>query len=314
MTALDTLRPAAPGQPGPRATTSPAGQPPIRGGGEHSWRWLRLVTPVALLLLISAFSAIVYTIEQPDVSDLAYLSPQGQAGIGASRLAGILASRGVHVERETHSSDALVSAYRGDATLVLPTPTLMHPYYLRMLKLLPASTRVVVIAPSEPRTKPKACNAGLERARGEFCVIFDAEDRPDPEQLGPVEIVEDRLAAKVVDPGCVLPPGVSASAAAVGRSRFTDSFVGGGTTLYRCYGGSLVGFRKGAAEITVVGAADPFRNDRIDEHEVGKGQPGVLVLVGRGQPDHQPRRPAGGPGPGAPGPPRRRRRRPRRAS
>ncbi len=42
---------------------------------------------------------------------------------------------------------------------------------------------VVLIPPSEPRTKPKACNAGLRLARGEFCVIFDAEDRPEPDQL-----------------------------------------------------------------------------------------------------------------------------------
>jgi cellulose synthase/poly-beta-1,6-N-acetylglucosamine synthase-like glycosyltransferase len=42
---------------------------------------------------------------------------------------------------------------------------------------------VVVIPPSQPRTKPKACNVGLERARGEFCVIYDAEDRPEPRQL-----------------------------------------------------------------------------------------------------------------------------------
>jgi glycosyltransferase XagB len=42
---------------------------------------------------------------------------------------------------------------------------------------------VVVIPPSKPRTKPKACNVGLERAWGEFCVIYDAEDRPEPEQL-----------------------------------------------------------------------------------------------------------------------------------
>jgi glycosyltransferase XagB len=54
---------------------------------------------------------------------------------------------------------------------------------LRELDLGP-QFEVVVIAPSEPRTKPKACNAGLERARGEFCVIYDAEDRPEPEQLG----------------------------------------------------------------------------------------------------------------------------------
>ncbi len=42
---------------------------------------------------------------------------------------------------------------------------------------------VVVIPPRNPRTKPKACNEGLRHARGEFCVIFDAEDRPEPDQL-----------------------------------------------------------------------------------------------------------------------------------
>jgi len=41
----------------------------------------------------------------------------------------------------------------------------------------------VLIPPSQPRTKPKACNVGLRYAVGEFCVIYDAEDRPDPEQL-----------------------------------------------------------------------------------------------------------------------------------
>jgi cellulose synthase/poly-beta-1,6-N-acetylglucosamine synthase-like glycosyltransferase len=34
-----------------------------------------------------------------------------------------------------------------------------------------------------PRTKPKACNYGLQLARGEFCVIYDAEDVPEPDQL-----------------------------------------------------------------------------------------------------------------------------------
>ncbi|MDF5753626.1 glycosyltransferase [Spongiactinospora sp. TRM90649] len=42
---------------------------------------------------------------------------------------------------------------------------------------------VVLIPPSHPRTKPKACNVGLARARGEFVVIYDAEDRPDRDQL-----------------------------------------------------------------------------------------------------------------------------------
>lgn len=42
---------------------------------------------------------------------------------------------------------------------------------------------IVVIPDSVPKTKPKACNIGLARAVGEFCVIYDAEDRPDPDQL-----------------------------------------------------------------------------------------------------------------------------------
>lgn len=42
---------------------------------------------------------------------------------------------------------------------------------------------VLIIPPAAPRTKPKALNVGLARARGEFVVIYDAEDRPDPSQL-----------------------------------------------------------------------------------------------------------------------------------
>ena len=36
---------------------------------------------------------------------------------------------------------------------------------------------------SNPRTKPKACNFALQFARGEYLVVFDAEDRPEPDQL-----------------------------------------------------------------------------------------------------------------------------------
>jgi cellulose synthase/poly-beta-1,6-N-acetylglucosamine synthase-like glycosyltransferase len=42
---------------------------------------------------------------------------------------------------------------------------------------------VIVMPPSAPRTKPKALNAGLARARGEYVVVYDAEDRPHPQQL-----------------------------------------------------------------------------------------------------------------------------------
>ena len=48
---------------------------------------------------------------------------------------------------------------------------------------MPAWTELVVVPDAQPKTKPRACNHGLERALGEFLVIFDAEDQPEPDQL-----------------------------------------------------------------------------------------------------------------------------------
>lgn len=42
---------------------------------------------------------------------------------------------------------------------------------------------IVIVPAAAPRTKPKALNAGLARARGEFVAVYDAEDRPHPLQL-----------------------------------------------------------------------------------------------------------------------------------
>lgn len=48
---------------------------------------------------------------------------------------------------------------------------------------LPEYFQPVIIPPSNPKTKPKACNYGLKFATGEYVVIFDAEDVPQPLQL-----------------------------------------------------------------------------------------------------------------------------------
>ncbi len=42
---------------------------------------------------------------------------------------------------------------------------------------------IIVVPPSMPQTKPKACNFALRFARGEYLVVYDAEDRPEPDQL-----------------------------------------------------------------------------------------------------------------------------------
>jgi glycosyltransferase XagB len=47
----------------------------------------------------------------------------------------------------------------------------------------PDCVRFVVVPKGGPQTKPKACNVGLALAEGEYLVIFDAEDMPEPGQL-----------------------------------------------------------------------------------------------------------------------------------
>jgi cellulose synthase/poly-beta-1,6-N-acetylglucosamine synthase-like glycosyltransferase len=47
----------------------------------------------------------------------------------------------------------------------------------------PAGTRLLILPDGIPKTKPRALNYGLRRARGEFVCIYDAEDRPHPDQL-----------------------------------------------------------------------------------------------------------------------------------
>ena len=42
---------------------------------------------------------------------------------------------------------------------------------------------IIVVPDSQPRTKPKALNFALQLARGEYVVVYDAEDRPSPDQL-----------------------------------------------------------------------------------------------------------------------------------
>jgi cellulose synthase/poly-beta-1,6-N-acetylglucosamine synthase-like glycosyltransferase len=58
--------------------------------------------------------------------------------------------------------------------------------------------RVVVVPPSEPQTKPKACNYGMQLATGDVVTIYDAEDRPDPLQLRKAAIALAALPRDVV--------------------------------------------------------------------------------------------------------------------
>lgn len=63
---------------------------------------------------------------------------------------------------------------------------------------LPSFFTVTIVPHSLPKTKPKACNYGLLHAKGEYVVIYDAEDIPDPKQLKKAVLAFKKMGEKVV--------------------------------------------------------------------------------------------------------------------
>lgn len=63
---------------------------------------------------------------------------------------------------------------------------------------VPFYVRTLIVPQSYPKTKPKACNYGLAHSRGEYIVIYDAEDKPDPLQLKKAYIAFNNLSSEVI--------------------------------------------------------------------------------------------------------------------
>lgn len=57
---------------------------------------------------------------------------------------------------------------------------------------LPPHFEQIIVPASDPQTKPKACNYGLVGAKGKYVVIYDAEDRPEPDQLKKAVVMFER--------------------------------------------------------------------------------------------------------------------------
>jgi hypothetical protein len=212
----------------PVATVKPA---------KRKRRWHRIAIPFTVVIALVAATLVFHALNEPDVEDANFLSPVSSAAIGSASLAERLTARGVRVERQTRTSDALLSAYQGDATLFLPAPTLMHRDYLRMLRSMPSTTRVVLVEP----------DAGVLLRTG-----------------APAEPAGRRWATAAVQSGadCAIRGLRNAGPAAVEHTTYTaygaDRF---------CYSGSVTQVVWQRAEFILVGAADPFRNDRIDEYD-----------------------------------------------
>ncbi|MEH1128520.1 DUF4350 domain-containing protein [Micromonospora sp. CPCC 206061] len=195
-------------------------------------RWHRIAIPIGIAALLLTVTGVTYAIEQPDPTDADFLSPVSEAPIGGRALADALRREGVRVHRTASTLDAIGAAYEGNATLFVPVPGVSHPDYLRMLSSLPASTRIVLVDPSARTLDTVAA---------------------------PVATSVRRWAAKATEPGCALDEARRAGIAAALRQRYDADGE-------RCYDAGLVLTRWSAAELVVIGANEPFRNDRVDEH------------------------------------------------
>ncbi|PRY17685.1 DUF4350 domain-containing protein [Pseudosporangium ferrugineum] len=199
-------------------------------------RRLRLVAPLAAVLALATFTGIVHAVEQPDPTDAAFLSPTSDEGEGARLLADGLAREGIVVDVRRTTPEALDAVGSGEAATVFVTaPALVYRAYLERLVTLPAQVRVVMVAPTESDLR----QAGLDVPVG-----------------GP------RWTAAAPPPGCAAGFADAGPAAALRRT-----YDAGAYEPVVCYGGGVAEFQaRGYAELTLVGAADPFRNDRADEH------------------------------------------------
>lgn len=63
---------------------------------------------------------------------------------------------------------------------------------------LPSYFKIEVVPHSHPKTKPKAMNYGLKHATGDYVVIYDAEDVPDPLQLKKAVLAFEKVGNKTV--------------------------------------------------------------------------------------------------------------------
>jgi hypothetical protein len=194
---------------------------------------VRVAIPFAVALLVLIGTVVTHALQQPDPTALI---PVDTGSDGGSRLAELLTENGIGIQTVTRSPDALAAAARGHVTLFVPAPALMHPDYLRAVALLPASTRIVLVAPSA-------------------YTLASAHI--------PVGGAGTRWATKPVEPGCPMPEAERAGEAAVYRVHYRPS---PDSTSLRCYEDALLSLRVGQAEVLLVGASDPFRNDRIGEY------------------------------------------------
>jgi len=178
-------------------------------GGLSWWQKLGLIAglaglvygfmhaPSAMILGLSLFFSIFFFLLISLRVGTCLLQAKSALGLPTNQDFSLLADRDLPVYtilvplfKEAHMVPQIVQALRAldypevklDIKLLLEEgdlPTIAAALDMK----LPAFFDVLIVPSCQPQTKPKALNYGLLFAKGEYVVIFDAEDLPDPSQL-----------------------------------------------------------------------------------------------------------------------------------
>lgn len=121
---------------------------------------------------------------------------------------------------------------------------------------LPTNWQLVIIPTSLPKTKPKACNYGLQLARGKYLTIYDAEDIPDPDQLKKAIIALNKLGENGL---CVQ--------AALNYFNMHENFITSMFTLEYCYWFDYIlpGLDRFKMPMPLGGTSYHFKTNRLKE-------------------------------------------------
>jgi hypothetical protein len=218
-------------------------------------RWVRFAVPLIVVALFWGATVGAHAYQQPDMSDPGTLSPLGTGRFGSSELADRLRAQGVQIDRVTSFEEAVAAARGQDATLFVPAPDMFRRSLVAQLEGMAGIHRVVLV-------KPGLLTEGYSGV--------------------PFVPLDTRWATATVEPGCAAPFAVRAGAAAVAQTHYAAysiDFIPNPRAV--CYGGSLVEIRMIDVTVDVVGATDPFRNDRIGESGNAALATGLLGDHGR---------------------------------
>lgn len=204
-------------------------------------RWLRFAIPLGLVLAVILGTVVVRLVTEPDTSDQDYLSPAHRTEVSSAGLADLLRAKGITIQRETGTGAALTATqvHKGDATLFIPTPEFLRPEHLLALRTSWSGTRVVMVEPGARQVLLAVPPLAVAGGR--------------------------RWATKVTDPGRDCPL-TTAGEAAVTRTRYAERD-DDGPRARSCYEHGLVSISFQNVEFLLVGSADPFRDDRLSEHD-----------------------------------------------